>query len=173
MASLWNFLARLTSRRPKEPQRSLPTAVVEQQGAAALPAARAVRDDAAPLSEPPQPGAIAGEPGKALDSVDGAASPRTPPTTEAADHAMSDNGSKVAAELIIPSSLHAPRVLAPRRPRNSAAEAIAGPQFANAPTPTGYAISLDDEIKLLRSELISKLRLQNAQLKILLERFEH
>ncbi len=172
MASLWNFVARLTTRRPKEPQRRPPTPVVEQQGAATLLAARAVRDDAAPLSEPPQPGAIAGEPGKALDSVDRAARPGMGRATDAADHAVSDNGSKVAAEPIIPSSLHAPRVLAPRRPRNRAAEAIAGPQFANAPTPTGQAISLDDEIKLLRSELISKLRLQNAQLKALLERFE-
>lgn len=171
MASLWNFVARLTSRRPKEPQRSPPTAVVEQQGAATLLAARAVRDDAAPLSEPPQPGATAGEPGKALDSVDRAARPGTARATDAADHAVSDNGNKVAAEPIIPSSLHALRVLAPRRPRNRAAEAIAGPH-ANAPTVTAQAISLDDEIKLLRSELISKLRLQNAQLKTLLERFE-
>lgn len=172
MASLWNFVARLTSRRRKEPQRSLPTPVVEQQGAATLPAARAVREVAAPPSEPPQPGEIAGEPGKALDSVDGAARPRTATATDAADHAVSDNGSKVAAEPNIPMSLPAPRVLAPRRPGNRAAGAIAGPQFANAPNVTAQAIGLDDEIKLLRSELISKLRLQNAQLKTMLERFE-
>lgn len=172
MASLWNFVARLTSRRPKEPQRSPPTPVVEQQGAATLPAARAVRDDAVPPSEPPQPGAIAGEPGKALDSVDRAARPGMARETDSADRAVSDNGRKVAPEPDIPTSLSAPRVLAPRRLRNKAVDAVARRELTVAPTLIAQAISLDDEIKLLRSELISKLRLQNAQLKTLLERFE-
>lgn len=148
MASFWNFVARLTSRRRKEQQRSPPTPGAEQQGDATPPAAGAVPGDAARLSEPPRPGAIAGEPGKAVDAVD------------------------VAVEPEIPTSLPVPQAAARRRQRNRATEATAGRQLANASTVTAQAISLDDEIKLLRSELIRKLRLQNAQLMTMLERFE-
>lgn len=173
MASLWNFVARLTSRRRPEPQQLLPSPdVVDQPGAARLPAAETVSDDAAPVTGPAHAGTIAGEPGKAVDPVDIAARAGTARATDAAAHAVSDHGSNVAEEPDIQASLPAPRAPAPRRHRNRAAEAVAGPQLANAPTAAAQAINLDDEIKLLRSELNSKLRLQNAQLKTMLERFE-
>ena len=173
MVSLWNFGARLTSRRRQEPQRLLPNPdVVDQSGAARLQVAETVSDDAAPVPEPAHAGMIEGEPGEAVDAVDIAAKAWTARATDAAAHTVSDHGSNVAGEPDIQASLPAPRTPAPRRHRNKAAEAAAGPQLANAPTVTAQAISLDDDIKLLRSELVSKLRLQNAQLKTMLERFE-
>ncbi|EHS53489.1 hypothetical protein PDO_4205 [Rhizobium sp. PDO1-076] len=173
MTSLWNFVARLTSRRRPEPQRLLPSPdVVEQPGAATFPAAETVSDDAAPVTGPAHAGAIAGARGKAVDAVDIEARAGMARATDAAAHAVSDHGSNVAEELDRQASLPAPQASAPRRHRNRAAKAVAGPQLANAPTVTSQAISLDDEIKLLRSELIRKLRLQNAQLKTMLERFE-
>jgi hypothetical protein len=38
--------------------------------------------------------------------------------------------------------------------------------------PSDYTLSLDDEIRVLRRQLAEKLRLQNAQLRKMLERFE-
>jgi hypothetical protein len=70
-------------------------------------------------------------------------------------------------------SLPPQRTPAPRRHKGRAAEAVTEPQLENTPTVTAQAINLYDEIKLLaHSELISKLHLQNAQLKAMLERFE-
>lgn len=172
IASLWNFVARLTSRRRQEPQQSLPTAIVEQQGAETLPAAGATPDDMAPASEPPRAGAIAGDPANALVAVDLAARSETTRATDAADLAVSKPSKNVAAEPDIPASLRAPQAVAQRRHRNTAGEAVAVRELAVAPTPIAQALSLDDEIKLLRGALASKLRLQNAQLKTMLERFE-
>lgn len=173
MASLWNLVARLTSRRRQKPQQLLPSPdVVDQPGAARLPSVEAVPDDVAPVSKPPQAWAIVGEPGKAINAVDIAARAGTAQATDAAAHVVSDHGSNVAEEPDIQVSLPAPQAPAPRRHRSRPAEAVLGPQVENAPTVTAQAISLDDEIKLLRSELISKLQLQNAQLKTMLERFE-
>lgn len=173
MASLWNFVARLTSRRRPKPQQLFPNPdVVDQPGGARLQAAETVFDDAAPVPELTHAGMIAGELSKAVDAVDIAARAWMVRATDAAAHAVSDHGSNVAGEPDIQASLPAPRTPAPRRHRNRAAEAAAGPQLANAPTVTAQAIRLDDDIKLLRRELVGKLRLQNAQLKTMLERFE-
>jgi hypothetical protein len=139
---------------------------------ARLPAAESVSDDAAPVTGPAHAGTIAGERGKAVDAVDIAARAGTARATDAAAHAGFDHGSNVAEGPDIQASLPAPQASTPPRHRNRVAEAVAGPQLANAPTVTAQAVSLDDGRKLLRSELIRKLRLQNAQLKTMLERFE-
>ena len=168
-----DFRCPLTSRRRPEPQQLLPNPdVVDPSGATRLQVAERVTDDGAPMPEPARAGIIAGESGKAVDAADIAARAWTARATDAAAHPVSDHGSNVAGEPDIQASLPIPRTPAPRRPRNKSAEAAAGPQLANAPTVTAQAISLDDDIKLLRSELVSKLRLQNAQLKTMLERFE-
>lgn len=172
MASLWNFVARLTSRRRQDPQRSPPTDIVEQQGAETLPAAGADLDDLAPVSEPSPAGAIAGDPANARVAVDLAARSGTTLAADAADLAVSKPSKNVAAEPHIPPSLRAPQAVVRRRRKNKAGEADAGRQLANAPTAIDQAIGLDDEIKLLRRELIGKLELQNAQLKTMLVRFE-
>ena len=65
MASLWNLLARLASKRRPEPQQLLPnTDVVDQPDAARLQAAETVSDDAVPVPEPAHAWMIAGEAGK-------------------------------------------------------------------------------------------------------------
>ncbi|MET3615995.1 hypothetical protein ABID16_004344 [Rhizobium aquaticum] len=148
----------------------LNTDVVDQPDAPRLQAAETDVDDATPVPELTHAGMIAGEPGKVVDAVDISTRAWTARATNA--DAVSDHGSNVAEEPDIQASLPIPRTPAPRRHRNKSAESAAGPQLANAPTVTAQAISLDDDIKLLRSELVGKLRLQNAQLKTMLERFE-
>lgn len=60
MASLWNFVARFTSRRRQEPQQRLQAPDDEQQDDASLLGANAVSDDGAAVSDLPQAGLIAG-----------------------------------------------------------------------------------------------------------------
>jgi len=171
MASLWNLLARLASKRRPEPQQLLPnTDVVDQPDAARLQAAETVSDDAVPVPELAHAWMIAGEAGKAVDAVDIAARVWTARAIDA--DAVSDHGSNVAEEPDFQASMPTPRTAAPRRHRNKSAEAGAEPQLAIVPTVTAQAMRLDDDIKLLRSELVGKLRLQNAQLKTMLERFQ-
>lgn len=51
--------------------------------------------------------------------------------------------------------------------------AVVGAQVSEGPrTPSDERVSLDEEIKLLRGQLASRLKIQNAQLKKMLERFE-
>jgi hypothetical protein len=172
MASLWNFVARLTRRRRQEPQRSLPTANVEQQGAETPPASELVPDDAASVTEPRLAGAIASEWGNAIAAGDIGVGPAAATTTDTASPAVSGRDDGVAAEPDTQRSSPAPRGLAPSRQKRKDGEAVAGRQLGYSVTITPQAISLDDEIKLLRSKLIDKLRVQNVQLKAMLERFE-
>jgi len=51
--------------------------------------------------------------------------------------------------------------------------AVGGAQVSKGPsTPSDETMSLDEEIKVLRGQLASRLKIQNAQLKKMLERFE-
>lgn len=172
LASLWNFVARFTSRRRQEPQQRLPAPDVEQQDAASLLAAKAVSDDVETLSNPPQAGPIVGEAAKTVAAVDLAVRPGAAQATDSAASAVSRHDDVVAAESHIQTRLPARRAPPPRRGKNKADESVARRQLANAVTITPLAITLDAEIKLLRSELIGKLRLQNSQLKTMLERFK-
>lgn len=172
MASLWNFVARFTSRRRQEPQQRLPVPDVEQQDAASLLAAKAVSDDVETVSDPPQAGPIEGEAAKAVAAVDLAVGPGAVQATGSAAPTVSRHDDVVAAEPDIQTRLPAGRALAPRRVKNKADESVARRQLVNAVPVTPLAITLDDEIKLLRRELIGKLRLQNSQLKTMLERFK-
>ncbi|WP_426128298.1 hypothetical protein [Pararhizobium sp. PWRC1-1] len=103
--------------------------------------------------------------------------PAAATTTDTASPAVSGRDDGVAAEPDTQHSSPAPRALAPRRQKKKDGEAVAGRQLGYSVTITPQAItpqaiSLDDEIKLLRSKLIDKLRVQNVQLKAMLERFE-
>lgn len=49
---------------------------------------------------------------------------------------------------------------------------VADHVYQEARSQSDYTVSLDDEIKVLRVQLASKLKIQNAQLKKMLERFE-
>ncbi|MCR5942630.1 hypothetical protein FG152_17630 [Ochrobactrum sp. XJ1] len=145
---------------------------VEQQDAASLLAAKAVSDDVKTVSNPPQAGPITGEAAKAVAAVDLTVNPGAAQATDSAAPAVSRDDDVVAAESDIQTRPSARRAPAPRRGKNKADESVTRRQLANAATVTPLAFTLDDEIKLLRSELIGKLRLQNSQLKTMLERFK-
>lgn len=61
-----------------------------------------------------------------------------------------------------------------RRSRSKNSQpAVVGAQVSEGPrTPLDETMSLDEEIKLLRGQLASRLKIQNAQLKKMLDRFE-
>ncbi|WP_426127706.1 hypothetical protein [Pararhizobium sp. PWRC1-1] len=121
------------------------------------------------MTEPPLAGAVAREFGNAIAAVDIAVGPAAATATDAPSPAVSGRGDGVAADPDTEQSSPAPTVLAPRRQKKKDGEAVAGRQLG---TITPQAISLDDEVKLLRSKLIGKLRVQNAQPKTMLVRFE-
>ncbi|NTA14090.1 hypothetical protein [Agrobacterium tumefaciens] len=147
----------------------------EQPGDLRLPAAEAVRDETAPVSEPAHEKTIAGKTGRAVAAIDIAAGTGAAQPTDVAPPTVSGRGDGVAAVPDTQAPAPAPwasRASAPKQQRQKDAEATAGRQPYNAVTATPRAISLDDEIKLLRRALIGKLRQQNAQLKSMLERFD-
>ncbi|WP_246762929.1 hypothetical protein [Rhizobium sp. NZLR1] len=92
----------------------------------------------------------------------------------AADLALFD-GTDIAAAHRAP-ELDQTTESAPRkhggRAKRPEAVAIISPASPVAPTFSDKARSLDEEIRVLRAQLTSKLQLQNAQLKKMLERFE-
>lgn len=92
---------------------------------------------------------------------------------EAADPALSDDADSAARATQKPlqTGEGATRKL---RKRGKTAETIEAvpPPSPGVPTVSDDAISLDEEIRLLRNQLARKLQLQNAQLKRMLERFE-
>ncbi|NKK96296.1 hypothetical protein GFL95_34870 [Rhizobium leguminosarum bv. viciae] len=59
------------------------------------------------------------------------------------------------------------------RGKKSKTIAVVLPRPPSVSTASDDPINLDEEIRLLRHQLASKLRMQNAQLKHMLERFEH
>ncbi|MDQ0561029.1 hypothetical protein [Rhizobium mesoamericanum] len=62
----------------------------------------------------------------------------------------------------------------PRKKRSRGKKTVAVPNAPQAPqvSSTGNEMNLDEEIRLLRGQLARKLKLQNAQLRKMLERFE-
>ncbi|KQS71620.1 hypothetical protein ASG39_20350 [Rhizobium sp. Leaf371] len=239
MASLWNYVTRLTSRRHQAPQQSLPppdtvggeeaetaraaeavtdhpvslsqpplagviaedrvepasvielpAALVAEQATdaaypaviasfiaggdsvAATPEPDAVADDAASVSPPALIGVTAddmGEPTIAVERPDGVVAEQA---RDAAYSAAIAAGDGVAAPPEPEAAAPASKARAPRRQNNRTEQAAAGRKRANPLPVTPRALSLDDEIKLLRRALVGKLKLQNAQLKAMLERFK-
>ena len=128
MASLWNFVARFTSRRRQEPQQRLQAPDDEQQDDASLLGANAVSDDGAAVSDLPQAGLIAGEAAKAVAAVDLAVGPWAAQATDFAAPSVSFHDDVVAAER--------------RRGKNKTDESVARRQLANAVTVIPLAITL-------------------------------
>ncbi|NTF10636.1 hypothetical protein G6L37_32070 [Agrobacterium rubi] len=168
MASLWNLVTRLTSRRRNAPQPSLPLpgAVEPQHDPENPPDAEALSSDTA----------HANETGDALpfrDHRDDSVSPLEPAPTsvtiEQGDSAAgldSRQDLKVNPEIEVIPAVR--RAVAGKRSTKAAGGRVGGSDVATAPP----VLNLDDEIKVLRRALIEKLRLQNAQLKTMLERFD-
>lgn len=178
MASPWKFLTRLVSPRRQR----------KQDGAAI-----GVEPDAAAIAE--QTGTPVGE---SVDQpmrenatrfveTDGAVEPEPPLQTGGAGRDAAQSNSDAGTSEPATHGISATIALAPPRGKRSAKAALrqrrglakkiatvgGRSQRAEAVPKISDEISLDQEIKMLRIELIGKLRLQNAQLKKMLERFEH
>lgn len=148
MASPWKFLSRLVSPRG-------------QKG----PASSAKLLDGGSLNPVEPPEADSSRP---LDPADGSATPHGAPV-KAVDHHQ--NTVKTDGSKVDDASEAAP---AKRKRRTRTVEPVvaalkASPDVVAA---SDDEISLDDEIRTLRGQLVRKLRQQNAQLKKMLERFE-
>lgn len=117
--------------------------------------------------------ALAGEAGaEADDTVDGA---------RVSIPAVGGSASDIKPDVAVTAAHDAlevePAVEGPARRRRSLSKnsrpAVGGAQVSEGPrTPSDETMSLDEEIKLLRGQLASRLKIQNAQLKKMLDRFE-
>lgn len=168
MASLWNLVTRLTSRRRNAPQPSLPPpgAVEVLQEAENPPAAEALSSDTAHVIETADALPFG-------DDRDDSVSPVEPaPTSVTMEQGDSAAGLDSRQDLEVnPKNQVIPpvrRAVAGKRSTKAAWDLVGGRTVSTVPP----VLSLDDEIKVLRRALIEKLRLQNAQLKIMLERFD-
>ncbi|GLR62012.1 hypothetical protein [Rhizobium indigoferae] len=185
MASPWNFLARLVSPRRQQRQEHGSTddakpdvlAIAkpsETAGNNELDAAGRQANEKPVASD--QSDAVSADPDHSEDAtsgVDGAADIEGARPVEAADLVLSDNADTAAHDAPKPSQ-PGEGATRKRSRRDKKAEAIAVvlPPSSRVPAVSGDAISLDEEIRVLREQLARKLQMQNAQLKRMLERFE-
>ena len=199
MKSPWKFLAQLTSRRPTaQAQESSvgndtesKTLESELEDTSALPPSSAIADGppARDVDISVDQGAVVTDEAKGDDE---AAQALKPPINaeeaqatarHEADHSGAEASSLVPKSPAKTKSQSKPRTK--RRERGKGANADMAAQSAVAPKqqkslePSSsrdlffYEVAtLDDEIKMLRTELAQKLHLQNVQLKRMLERFD-
>ncbi|WP_049731610.1 hypothetical protein [Rhizobium ecuadorense] len=179
MASPWKFLARLISpgREQKRENDSTekvtpealaisgPTETAGEESLAARPASEELprHDEAAAISAVPVQSEEAEN--DVHDKVDG----QVAKTVEVADPAISGGiGIAVnAAQTKIKLAVE----VKPRKQRRRGKEAVAVANFSQV-NDTADEMKLDEEIRVLRDQLARKLKLQNAQLRKMLERFE-
>ncbi len=178
MASPWKFLTRLVSTRREQKRDNgqidnVKPEVLAVAGANEAPTGESLadqpagderprRDQSNPVSTKHVPSEEAGS--KVDDTVDS----ESAKIVETGDPALSNDADLAKLE---PTAKAASRK---QRNRGKKAETIVVvPQVAQVvhTTPDG-AMSLDHEIRVLRRQLATKLQLQNAQLKKMLERFE-
>ncbi|MBY5474675.1 hypothetical protein GFM09_28505 [Rhizobium leguminosarum bv. viciae] len=184
MASPWKLLARLVSLRRKQGQEQGPTDDVQPNVLAITKPTETSADNGltvnAPVDEEPvaheQSEAVSADPDHSVDtasSLYGKADSEDSGPAQAADPALSDDAATVARDAGTPLQTGEGATRKRRKLAKSAepVEAVLPPSPA-APAVLDDTISLDEEIKLLRDQLARKLRLQNAQLKRMLERFE-
>lgn len=182
MASPWKFLARLVSPRRLEKQDG--SAIEEGKPdvlAIAGPTEAVVEESLhivdQPASEPPRPvdrsDATSAEPEQSDDTrsdLQDVAGQKLGPTFDPILPDVGVSPADAAPEI----EAIAAAVPAMRRTRVKKVEAVAvvSQILPATPSVTDEIMSLDEEIAALRARLASKLRLQNAQLKKMLERFE-
>ncbi|CAN7587840.1 hypothetical protein LJR235_004217 [Pararhizobium sp. LjRoot235] len=183
MASPWKLLARLVSPRRQQRQEHGSTDDVKPDVLAIARPTETAADkglNAAgrPADEKPVPHdqmeAVPADPdhfGKTASGVHGTANIEGARSVAAADQASPDDAHTAAHDA--PKSLAtgegATRKRSKRGKKAERGEVVPQP---SVPTVSDDAISLDEEIRLLRDQLARKLQLQNAQLKRMLERFE-
>lgn len=182
MASPWKFLARLVSPRRQQRQEHGSTDDVKPDMLAIANLTETAADNGLNTEAPPVDAKpVADEQSEAVSadldhsdetahSIHGTADSENAWPAEAADPALSDEPGTIAREAPKPSQTGEGTTRKRKKLTKSAepVEAVLPPSAA-APDDT---ISLDEEIKVLRSQLAQKLRLQNAQLRRMLQRFE-
>lgn len=185
MASPWKLLARLVSPRRQQRQEHGSIDEMKPDVLAIAKPTETAADNGLNTADPPvdekpvaddQLEAVPAPPDHSDDtasSIHGTADSEDARSAEAADPALSDEPGTVARDA--PKALQAGEgVTRKRRKLPKSAEPVEAvlPPSPAAPAVLDDTISLDEEIKLLRDQLARKLRLQNAQLKRMLERFE-
>ncbi|WP_210012466.1 hypothetical protein [Neorhizobium galegae] len=185
MASPWKLLARLVSpRRQQRQEHGLTDDVKPEVLAIAKPIETAADNglNAAnrPVDEKPvaydRSGAVPVDTDRSEETasgVHGTVDIEGARPLDAADPALSDNADTAAHDAPKPSQAGegATRKRSSRGKKAERVEVVPPPS-PGVPTVSDDAISLDEEIRLLRNQLARKLQLQNAQLKRMLERFE-
>lgn len=185
MASPWKLLARLMlpRRQQKQEHRSIgdvkpdPVAIAkptEQADNDGLTTAKSPADERFIRQDQLEPAsADPDRSDKTANGVDSATDSQDARLVVATDPGFSDDADKAARDARILSQPGEGGV----RKRGKRPKTEASSDGASYPSPdvsavNGGAISLDEEIRFLREQLARKLRLQNAQLKKMLERFE-
>ncbi|TAU34900.1 hypothetical protein ELI43_37565 [Rhizobium leguminosarum] len=186
MASPWKFLARLISPGREQKRETTSTDEVAADalaiaGPTETPAEESPNSAARPASEElprhDQAAAISAEPVRSEEAENGGGDKvdrEDAKIVKAADPALYGNTS-----LDVIAANDARRIkraveVAPRkqRRRSKEAAAIANVSHVFQVVHTADEINLDEEIRLLRGQLAGKLKLQNAQLRKMLKRFE-
>lgn len=185
MASPWKLLARLVSPRRQQRQEHGSTDDVKPEVLAIAKPTETAGDNGLNAADRPgdeetvahdRSAAASAAPDhseETASSVHGTADIEGDRPLDAADPALSDGAGTAARDAPKLSQTGEGATRKRRKMAKSAepAEAVSPPS-PGVPTVSDDAISLDEEIRLLRDQLARKLQLQNAQLKRMLERFE-
>jgi hypothetical protein len=185
MASPWKLLVRLVSPRRQQRQEHGSTDDVKPDLLAIANLTETAADNGLNTAAPPvdakpladeQSQAVSADPDHSDETssgIHGTAEIEGTRPAEAADPALSDEPGTVARDAPIPSQTGEGITRKRKKLTKSAEPVEAGlPPSAAAPSVSDDTISLDEEIKVLRSQLARKLQLQNAQLRRMLQRFE-
>ncbi|MGX9992604.1 hypothetical protein ACS4RR_026315 (plasmid) [Rhizobium sp. Z1P35] len=186
MASPWKFLARLVSQGREQKRENGSTEKVSPEalpssGSTETPAEDSLNSDGRPAGEElprhGQPGAISLKPvhseeaeNDLHDKVDG----EVAEIVEVADPATSGGTGIDVTAVHDAARIKRTVKVAPRKQRSRGKEAVAISNGSQASQILHAAdeMNLDEEIRVLRGELAGRLKLQNAQLRKMLERFE-
>ncbi|WP_430256913.1 hypothetical protein [Neorhizobium sp. DAR64872/K0K18] len=181
MASPWKFLSRLVPRRrePKQDDAEVaggkpdvlalpgPAETVAEQSLAASSARAGAEQSSSAVSDPVsvEPDTIGGAVGEADDATGDVVAGELEPSDPINAVILSSDPADLS-----PGIEGAARKKRGRTKKQDAVRATTQVPFdVSIPSDT---LSLDDEIRVLRGKLAEKLRLQNAQLRKMLERFE-
>jgi hypothetical protein len=185
MASPWKLLARLVSPRRQQRQELDSTDDVKPDVLAIAKPIETATDSGSNTADPPteekpvaydRSEAVSAEPDHSEETatgLDATADINGARPAEAADLALSADANLTVRDAPIPSRTVEGEVRKRSRRGNTAGRGDAvPPPSSGVPSVSDDAISLDEEIRLLRAQLAGKLQQQNAQLKRMLERFE-
>lgn len=185
MASPWKFLVRMISPRREQRRENGSIEKISQSGPSAIAgpteapaeesfisADRPANDEALPRDQAAAifTGRVRSEEVKNVGRVDA----EDAEVVQAADPALFDETGTDVFPAHRAVDIQGAVEGAPRKQRSRREKAVADPNVSQVTqvSDTANEMSLDGEIKLLRGQLAKKLKLQNAQLRKMLERFE-